>query len=204
MIMYLLSCLVHDSDVPLQVMYISIHRHDGGNFFPGTGAPEETGAGAGVGTNANIAWSVGGSCTLVAVLMTLTQLMDTIMILCRGLCVDRKDFPVTSWYSRSASDNPLADAEYLAAMRAIVLPLIKAFRLVLITRSTYSYSSQTFHDPGVSWLRRRPRPRAHPGRLQRLSRLLWLPHLLPSQPGVCFLFQADPSISEKSATTFPG
>ena len=39
-----------------QVMYISIHRHDGGNFFPGTGAPEETGAGPGVGTNANIAW----------------------------------------------------------------------------------------------------------------------------------------------------
>ena len=130
MIMYLLSCLVHDSDVPLQVMYISIHRHDGGNFFPGTGAPEETGAGPGVGTNANIAWSVARSCTLVAVGMTLTQLMDTSMILCRGLCVDRKDFPVTRWYSRSASDNPLADAEYLAAMRAIVLPLIKAFRLV--------------------------------------------------------------------------
>ena len=40
----------------LKVMYISIHRHDGGNFFPGTGAPEETGAGPGVGTNANIAW----------------------------------------------------------------------------------------------------------------------------------------------------
>ena len=130
MIMYLLSCLVHDSDVPLQVMYISIHRHDGGNFFPGTGAPEETGAGPGVGTNANIAWSVVRSCILLmAVLMTLTQLMDTSMILCRGLCVDRKYFPVTR-YSRSASDNPLADAEYLAAMRAIVLPLIKAFRLV--------------------------------------------------------------------------
>ena len=64
MIMYLLSCLVHDSDVPVQVMYISIHRHDGGNFFPGTGAPEETGAGPGVGTNANIAWSVARSCTL--------------------------------------------------------------------------------------------------------------------------------------------
>ena len=128
--MYLLSCLVPDSDVPVQVMYISIHRHDGGNFFPGTGAPEETGAGPGVGTNANIAWSVVRSCTSVAVLMTLTQLMDTSMILCRGLCVDRKGFPVTSWYSRSASDNPLADAEYLAAMRAIVLPLIKAFRLV--------------------------------------------------------------------------
>ena len=41
-----------------QVMYISIHRHDGGNFFPGTGAPEETGSGPGVGTNANIAWWV--------------------------------------------------------------------------------------------------------------------------------------------------
>ena len=130
MIMYLLSCLVHDSDVPVQVMYISIHRHDGGNFFPGTGAPEETGAGPGVGTNANIAWSVVRSCTSVAVLMRLTQSIDTSMILCRGFCVDRKDFPVTRWFPRSASDNPLADAEYLAAMRAIVLPLIKAFRLV--------------------------------------------------------------------------
>ena len=29
---------------------------------------------------------------------------------------------------RPASDTPLADAEYLAAMRAVVLPLIKAFR----------------------------------------------------------------------------
>ena len=26
-----------------EVLYISIHRHDSGNFFPGTGAPEETG-----------------------------------------------------------------------------------------------------------------------------------------------------------------
>ena len=26
-----------------EVLYISIHRHDGGNFFPGTGAPEEIG-----------------------------------------------------------------------------------------------------------------------------------------------------------------
>ena len=112
-----------------RVMTLSLHKY-GQNFFPGTGAPEETGAGAGVGTNANIAWSVVRSCTLVAVLMTLTQLMDTSMILCRGLCVDRKDFPVTRWFPRSASDNPLADAEYLAAMRAIVLPLIKAFRLV--------------------------------------------------------------------------
>ena len=92
MIMYLLSCLVHNSDVSLQVMYISIHRHDGGNFFPGTGAPEETGAGPGVGTNANIAWSVGRSCTLVAVLMTLTQLMDTSMILCRGSVLIEKIF----------------------------------------------------------------------------------------------------------------
>ena len=26
-----------------EVLYISIHRHDNGNFFPGTGAPGETG-----------------------------------------------------------------------------------------------------------------------------------------------------------------
>ncbi|XP_041367724.1 histone deacetylase 4-like isoform X2 [Gigantopelta aegis] len=38
------------------VLYISIHRHDNGNFFPGTGAPDECGAEEGVGFNVNIAF----------------------------------------------------------------------------------------------------------------------------------------------------
>jgi len=63
------------------VMYISIHRHDGGNFFPGTGAPEETGSSPGGGRTVNVAWS--------------------------------------------SSEQPLSDAEYLAAMRTVVIPLIK-------------------------------------------------------------------------------
>lgn len=41
------------------VLYLSIHRHDDGNFFPGTGASTECGSGAGVGYNVNIAWSGG-------------------------------------------------------------------------------------------------------------------------------------------------
>ncbi|KAI5635197.1 histone deacetylase domain-containing protein [Phthorimaea operculella] len=41
------------------VLYISIHRHDDGNFFPGTGAASECGAGAGLGYNVNIAWCSG-------------------------------------------------------------------------------------------------------------------------------------------------
>lgn len=41
------------------VLYISIHRHDDGNFFPGTGGPTECGAGIGSGYNVNIAWSGG-------------------------------------------------------------------------------------------------------------------------------------------------
>lgn len=41
------------------VLYMSIHRHDNGNFFPGTGSPEECGADEGVGFNVNIAY--GGS-----------------------------------------------------------------------------------------------------------------------------------------------
>lgn len=41
------------------VLYISIHRHDDGNFFPGTGGPAECGSGAGLGFNVNIAWSGG-------------------------------------------------------------------------------------------------------------------------------------------------
>lgn len=38
------------------VLYISIHRHDDGNFFPGTGFPEECGADEGLGFNVNIAF----------------------------------------------------------------------------------------------------------------------------------------------------
>lgn len=41
------------------VLYLSIHRHDDGNFFPGTGGPTECGAGLGLGLNVNIAWSGG-------------------------------------------------------------------------------------------------------------------------------------------------
>ncbi|KAK7793181.1 hypothetical protein R5R35_012827 [Gryllus longicercus] len=42
-----------------RVLYLSIHRHDDGNFFPGTGGPMECGAGDGLGTNVNVAWSGG-------------------------------------------------------------------------------------------------------------------------------------------------
>ncbi|XP_063825987.1 histone deacetylase 4-like [Ostrinia nubilalis] len=38
------------------VLYISLHRHDDGNFFPGTGAAAECGAGAGLGLTVNVAW----------------------------------------------------------------------------------------------------------------------------------------------------
>ncbi|XP_023175192.1 histone deacetylase 4 isoform X2 [Drosophila hydei] len=39
------------------ILYLSIHRHDDGNFFPGTGGPTECGSGAGLGYNVNISWS---------------------------------------------------------------------------------------------------------------------------------------------------
>lgn len=41
------------------VLYLSIHRHDDGNFFPGTGGPTECGVGIGMGFNVNVAWSGG-------------------------------------------------------------------------------------------------------------------------------------------------
>uniref|UniRef100_A0A671SW79 Histone deacetylase n=1 Tax=Sinocyclocheilus anshuiensis TaxID=1608454 RepID=A0A671SW79_9TELE len=41
------------------VLYISLHRYDDGNFFPGSGAPEEVGVGLGEGFNVNIAWTGG-------------------------------------------------------------------------------------------------------------------------------------------------
>ncbi|XP_068165092.1 histone deacetylase 4-like isoform X3 [Antennarius striatus] len=41
------------------VMYLSIHRYDDGNFFPGSGAPDEVGSGPGVGFNVNVALTGG-------------------------------------------------------------------------------------------------------------------------------------------------
>ncbi|CAL9702521.1 unnamed protein product [Knipowitschia caucasica] len=41
------------------VLYISLHRYDGGNFFPGSGSPAEVGSGSGEGFNVNIAFTGG-------------------------------------------------------------------------------------------------------------------------------------------------
>ncbi|XP_027727877.1 histone deacetylase 9 isoform X2 [Vombatus ursinus] len=41
------------------ILYISLHRYDEGNFFPGSGAPDEVGSGLGEGYNVNIAWTGG-------------------------------------------------------------------------------------------------------------------------------------------------
>lgn len=41
------------------VLFLSIHRHDDGHFFPGTGGPTECGAGPGLGFNVNVSWSGG-------------------------------------------------------------------------------------------------------------------------------------------------
>ncbi|XP_030590085.1 histone deacetylase 7 isoform X2 [Archocentrus centrarchus] len=41
------------------VLYISLHRYDDGNFFPGSGSPAEVGSGVGEGFNVNVAWTGG-------------------------------------------------------------------------------------------------------------------------------------------------
>ncbi|XP_026162146.1 histone deacetylase 7-like isoform X2 [Mastacembelus armatus] len=66
------------------VLYISLHRYDDGNFFPGGGHPSEVGMGAGEGFNVNVAWTGG-------------------------------------------LNPPMGDAEYLAAFRAVVMPIAHEF-----------------------------------------------------------------------------
>ncbi|KAK4024040.1 hypothetical protein OUZ56_009431 [Daphnia magna] len=75
-----------------RILYISIHRHDDGHFFPGTGNPLECGTDDGLGFNVNIAWSGG-------------------------------------------LNPPLGDAEYLAAFRALVMPIAQDFdpEIVLVS-----------------------------------------------------------------------
>ncbi|CAM6087216.1 unnamed protein product [Calypogeia fissa] len=42
------------------VLYISLHRHEGGTFYPGTGAADEVGSGKGEGSSVNIPWICSG------------------------------------------------------------------------------------------------------------------------------------------------
>ncbi|KAL3684286.1 hypothetical protein R1sor_002308 [Riccia sorocarpa] len=42
------------------VLYVSLHRHEGGGFYPGTGAASEVGVGRGKGLSVNIPWICGG------------------------------------------------------------------------------------------------------------------------------------------------
>ena len=74
------------------MLYISLHRHDAGNFYPGTGDASDCGAGG-------------------------SSLGKTINI---------------SWYG---SVNYYGDAEYLAAFRSVVLPVINEFKpeMVLVS-----------------------------------------------------------------------
>ncbi|XP_020502557.1 histone deacetylase 7 [Labrus bergylta] len=66
------------------VLYISLHRFDNGNFFPGGGHPSEVGEGEGKGFNVNVGWTGG-------------------------------------------LNPPMGDAEYLAAFRAVVMPIAHEF-----------------------------------------------------------------------------
>ena len=43
------------------VMYVSIHRYDGGSFFPGSGAADEVGRGSGKGYTVNVPWDCAGA-----------------------------------------------------------------------------------------------------------------------------------------------
>ncbi|KIH59652.1 histone deacetylase family protein [Ancylostoma duodenale] len=68
------------------VLYLSLHRHDNGNFFPGTGAVTEVGRGAGKGFSVNVPFSGG----------------------------------------------VMRDADYLAAWRVIVQPVLEQFQPTFI------------------------------------------------------------------------
>ncbi|KAK7602204.1 hypothetical protein V9T40_009645 [Parthenolecanium corni] len=86
-----------------RVLYLSIHRHDDGNFFPGTGASIECGKGSGLGYNVNVAWSGG-------------------------------------------LNPPMADAEYMAAFRTIVMPIAREYVPDIILVSA-GFDAASGHPP---------------------------------------------------------
>ncbi|XP_015281592.1 PREDICTED: histone deacetylase 9-like [Gekko japonicus] len=85
------------------ILYVSLHRYDEGNFFPGSGAPNEVGSGPGEGYNINIAWTGG-------------------------------------------LDPPVGDVEYLAAYRAVIMPIASEFEPDFVLVSA-GFDAVEGHDP---------------------------------------------------------
>ncbi|XP_014285163.1 histone deacetylase 4 isoform X4 [Halyomorpha halys] len=70
-----------------RVLFISLHRHDDGNFFPGTGGPTECGLGPGLGYTVNIAWS-GGLNPPMGDAEYLAAFRTVVMPIARDFCPD--------------------------------------------------------------------------------------------------------------------
>ncbi|XP_014323876.1 histone deacetylase 7-like [Xiphophorus maculatus] len=87
------------------VLYISLHRYDDGNFFPGSGHPNEVGVGAGKGFNVNVGWTGG-------------------------------------------LEPPMGDAEYLAAFRAVVMPIAHEFSPDVVLVSA-GFDAVEGHQPSL-------------------------------------------------------
>ncbi|KAM9813340.1 histone deacetylase 7-like [Neosynchiropus ocellatus] len=87
------------------VLYISLHRYDNGNFFPGSGNPKEVGARAGRGFNVNVGWTGG-------------------------------------------LNPPMGDAEYLAAFRAVVMPIAHEFSPDVVLVSA-GFDAVEGHSPAL-------------------------------------------------------
>ncbi|XP_035007228.1 histone deacetylase 7 isoform X1 [Hippoglossus stenolepis] len=87
------------------VLYISLHRYDDGNFFPGSGHPSEVGAGQGEGFNVNVGWTGG-------------------------------------------LNPPMGDAEYLAAFRAVVMPIAHEFSPDVVLVSS-GFDAVEGHSPSL-------------------------------------------------------
>ncbi|XP_053291492.1 histone deacetylase 7 isoform X1 [Pleuronectes platessa] len=87
------------------VLYISLHRYDDGNFFPGSGHPSEVGEGPGEGFNVNVGWTGG-------------------------------------------LNPPMGDAEYLAAFRAVVMPIAHEFSPDVVLVSS-GFDAVEGHSPSL-------------------------------------------------------
>ena len=112
------------------VLYVSLHRHDGGSFYPGTGAAEEV---RGPGCSSSSSSSSWGSCRETSGLESL-------------LLLPPHPHPHPSAQVGSGAGagytlnvpwerEGMGDAEYLLAFEALIMPVARCFdpQLVLVS-----------------------------------------------------------------------
>lgn len=187
-----------------RVLYVSLHRHDEGNFFPGTGDPSEVGTEDGIGFNVNIAWSGGcdpglGDAEYLAAFRSLVMPIardfdpELVVVACGFDAAAGHAAPLGGYNVSAACFGAMTKQVKSLARGKVLLSLEGGYDLAAICDATEECVTALLHDDYIPRLEERELTRPpHPVAVQALRRALAVQGLSPFKTPVHKLIQINP------------